>query len=119
MIYEARIVALMNDVALIFQLVGVGALVVGALYTITRAVACVWRGKKASIDYMRLELGRSIALGLEFFVAGDIIRTIVTPDYYSIGILSILVIIRTILTYFLNKDLAALRRIDKHGIEVE
>ena len=119
MIYQARIISLMNDVALMFQLAGVGALVVGALYTLFRAAACVYRGKKPSIDYMRLELGRSIALGLEFFVAGDIIRTIVTPDYYSIGILSILVVIRTILTYFLNKDLAALRRIDKHGIEAE
>lgn len=65
--------------------------------------------KYLSIDYIRLELGRSIALGLEFFLAGDIIRTIVTPDYYEIGILSILVIIRTVLTYFLGKELASIR----------
>ena len=47
-----------------------------------------------SLDFFRLMVGRSIVLGLEFIVAADVIETTTVPDYYSVGILSILVVIR-------------------------
>ncbi len=98
-------------VAASFEAIGVGALIIGAVYSLTHFFKGLIhkRATGRSIDIIRLELGRSIALGLEFFLAGDIIRTIVTPDYYEIGILSILVIIRTVLTHFLVKELASLK----------
>lgn len=101
----------LDRVSLLFEIVGVVALVMGTLYTLTHFFVGLIRGQRryTSIDYVRLELGRSITLGLEFFLAGDIIRTIITPDYYQIGILSILVVIRTVLSYFLGKELASLR----------
>ena len=100
----------LENIALVFQLIGVGALVIGCMYTFYYVLteSKDKRLRNTPIDYIRLELGRSIALSLEFFVAADIIRTIVTPDYYQIGILSILVVVRTILTYFLRQELAGL-----------
>lgn len=44
-------------------------------------------------------------MALEFFIAGDIIKTIITPTWQALGILGVIVIIRTILSYFLTKDL--------------
>jgi uncharacterized membrane protein len=64
-----------------------------------------YRYKKDIINDIRLEFGKSLMLGLEFIIGADIIGSIVKPDYYEIGILSILVIIRTVLSYFLNKEL--------------
>lgn len=61
----------------------------------------------SSLDAIRLRLGRNIVLGLEFIVASDVIETTTAPDYYSIGILAILVVIRTFLSYFLNRELSA------------
>lgn len=113
MFNKVDIVPVLDQMSVLFQALGVLVMVVGALYLVWQALVLLWRGKLPSIDLMRLELGRSIALGLEFFVGGDIIRTIITPDYYSIGILSILVVIRTVLTYFLNHDLATLRSLDR------
>ena len=55
-----------------------------------------------TLDLIRLDLGRTIVLGLEFIVASDVIETTTTPDYYALGILSILVVIRTFLSYFLK-----------------
>lgn len=60
------------------------------------------------IDYIRLKFGRSIILGLEFIVASDVIETTTAPDYYSLGILGILVLIRTFLSYFLNREISEL-----------
>lgn len=46
-----------------------------------------------------------IILALEFFVAVDVIRTVVKPTWTSLGQLGALVLIRAALTYFLNKEL--------------
>lgn len=47
-------------------------------------------------------------MGLEFIVAADLIGTTTTPDYYALGILAIIVAIRTVLSFTLNRELMAL-----------
>ena len=64
----------------------------------------------SEIDIIRLNFGRMIILGLEFIVAADVIATTMTPDYYTLGILGSLVVIRTFLTYFMNRELASLTK---------
>lgn len=62
-------------------------------------------GESTNINRIRLELGYGIILGLEFIVAADIIESTVKPTFYDIGMLAALVLIRTFLSYFLNKEL--------------
>ncbi len=62
------------------------------------------------VNGIRLRLGRVLTLGLEFIVASDLIGTMTTPDYYSVGILVIIVIIRTILSYTLNREIENLTK---------
>jgi uncharacterized membrane protein len=51
-------------------------------------------------------LGRSILLGLELLVAADIIRTVaVTPTFESVGVLAIIVLIRTFLSFSLELEI--------------
>jgi len=51
-------------------------------------------------------LGRSILLGLELLVAADIIRTVaVTPTFVSVGVLAIIVLIRTFLSFSLELEI--------------
>ncbi len=56
-------------------------------------------------ELIRIKLGSYLVLALEFFIAGDIIKTIITPSWEGLGILGVIVVIRTILSYFLTKDL--------------
>ena len=56
-------------------------------------------------EAIRIKLGSYLVLALEFFIAGDIIKTIITPTWEGLGILGAIVVIRTILSYFLTKDL--------------
>lgn len=58
-----------------------------------------------SNEAIRVKLGSYLVLALEFFIAGDIIKTIITPTWEGLGILGAIVIIRTILSYFLTKDI--------------
>lgn len=62
------------------------------------------------INAIRLQLGRVIMLGLEFIVAADLIGTTTTPDYYAVGILAIIVLIRTVLSYTLNREISDLSK---------
>lgn len=54
---------------------------------------------------MRQKLGSFLILGLEFFIAADIIRTITRPDWNEIGMLAAIIALRTILSYFLGMEL--------------
>lgn len=53
----------------------------------------------------RRQLGRSIILGLEFLIAGDIIRTVVVADtLQNVAILGLIVLIRTFLSLTLHLE---------------
>ena len=54
---------------------------------------------------LRLRLGSYILIGLEFMIAGDVINTVLKPDRYTLINLGIIVIIRTIISYFLNLEI--------------
>jgi uncharacterized membrane protein len=54
---------------------------------------------------IRLSLGRFLALGLEFQLAGDVLRTAIAPSFAEIGQLAAIAAIRTALNYFLAKEI--------------
>lgn len=58
-----------------------------------------------STEGIRLQLGRVLALGLEFTVASDILRTAVAPSRQDILSLGEIVLLRTLLNYFLEREI--------------
>lgn len=88
--------------------VGVTVIVVGtavalALYGIE------WVRTRRSFDAYRRcrqNVGRAILLGLEFLVAGDIIRTVaISPTFRTVGVLAVIVLIRTFLSVTLELEI--------------
>ncbi|MGW4423538.1 DUF1622 domain-containing protein [Streptosporangium sp. NPDC004631] len=59
---------------------------------------------------VRLFLGRFLALGLEFQLAGDVLRTAIAPSFTQIGQLAAIAAIRTALNYFLSREIERERR---------
>lgn len=55
---------------------------------------------------IRINLGRYLALGLEFQLASDLLRTAVAPSFEEIGKLAAVAAIRTALNYFLSRETA-------------
>ena len=58
-----------------------------------------------STESIRLKLGRVLTLGLEFTVASDILRTAVAPTRQDILNLGAIVLLRTLLNYFLEQEI--------------
>jgi uncharacterized membrane protein len=86
---------------------GVVAIVLGAAVSTGLAAADWLRGQRNTVyETYRRRLGRSILLGLELLVAADIIRTVaVTPTFQSVGVLAIIVLIRTFLSFSLELEI--------------
>ncbi len=59
---------------------------------------------------VRLGLGRYLTLGLEFQLAGDVLRTAVSPTLDELAILAAVAAIRTALNFFLNREIAQEQR---------
>lgn len=87
--------------------IGVVVITAGAVNSLYQLFMLIVH-KNLDTNYIRLQFGNSVILGLEFMVGADIVGSLVQPDYYNLGLLAILVLIRTILSYFLNLELQAL-----------
>lgn len=87
---------------------GIAAIVVSL--AIIRALVIYIRNMVSTeytIDKMaiRLALGKSLAVVLEFLLAADILRTAVSPTWNDIGKLAAIAGLRTLLNYFLEREL--------------
>jgi uncharacterized membrane protein len=63
------------------------------------------RNSPDGFSAVRLGLGRFLALGLEFQLASDLLRTAVAPSFEQIGKLAAVAAIRTPLNFFLAREL--------------
>ena len=96
----------------------IGSLVI--VYAALKATVMFVRGiftDTLNVTKLRCELGYGILLGLEFMIGADIIGSMAKPTYYDIGILAMLVFIRTFLSYFLGRELAALSPEDRQSVD--
>lgn len=63
------------------------------------------RAEQDAKEQIRLRLGRWLAVALEFELAADILRTAIAPTWNEIGQLAAIVILRTVLNFFLQKEI--------------
>jgi uncharacterized membrane protein len=85
-----------------------GALIIfaGAVIGFVRFLVVAVRHRQAErFVPVRLDLGRYLALGLEFQLAADIIKTAIAPTFDEIGQLAAIAAIRTALNYFLGREI--------------
>lgn len=66
-----------------------------------------------NIRKFRAELGTYLLLGLEFLIASDILKTVLEPSLDELAILGGVVVLRTILSIFLNKEIKELQAEEK------
>jgi uncharacterized membrane protein len=91
-----------------FELAGVAVLVFGAVVAFIRFVYFLirFRDTAGAYRHLRLYLGRSIIVGLEILIAADIIRSVVIdPTFASVGVLGLIVLVRTFLSWSLDVEI--------------
>lgn len=68
---------------------------------------------------VRLRLGRWLAVALEFLLAADILKTAVAPTWDDIGKLAAIATLRTLLNYFLEKEIDRERENQRRDAEAQ
>lgn len=89
---------------------GAIVIVIGALVAIAKFALSLVRRDIGEFTSVRLTLGRFLALGLEFQLASDVLRTAISPSFEEIGKLAAIATIRTALNYFLAREIAEEQR---------
>ena len=89
----------------VISLIGTGVIVWGILLVLKDFILDMFSDDASHKRSLRQKLGAHLILGLEFFIAADIIRTIIRPDWNEIGMLAAIIALRTVLSYFLGLEL--------------
>lgn len=94
--------------AALVETLGIAVIVIVSLYVVLFGL---WRlatraNPAATYRDVRQRLGRGILVGLEFLVAADIIHTVaVELTWQSVGVLAVIVLVRTFLSFTLEVEL--------------
>ncbi len=96
---------IIDGVAIFLSIFGAIIIIFGGMWAI---IEILTKGiGRDTIDYkaVKMDFTSKIMMGLEFFVAGDLIKSIITPSLNEVIILGIIVAIRTVVGYSLNLEL--------------
>ena len=101
------------------EAVGASVIGIGVVLAIYQLISHFRGEQSTNFNRVRLTLGKYLALALEFQVGADILSTAIAPSYEQIGKLGAIVVIRTLLNYFLTKELANERHREDRTTSVE
>ena len=102
---EEYLITAVDYLRLVVEAIGAAIVGFGAVASASRYVLTLVGLREDSNTEIRLYLGRFLALGLEFQIGADILSTAVAPTFDDVLLLGAIVVIRTVLNYFLSKEL--------------
>jgi uncharacterized membrane protein len=104
---EELVGELSRTIALGVETAAVLVVAFGSAQAFVQILAIVFRGRGTHGERKQVwrAFGMWLLLGLEFELAADIIRSVVSPTWKDIAELGAIAVIRTFLNYFLERDL--------------
>jgi uncharacterized membrane protein len=101
---EPVFIDIIHIFSLFFGVVGAVLIIYGGIRSTIDILLLESRQKNYSYTQVRRELTNKLVFGLEFFIAADVLTTLVTPTTQDILLLGATVAIRVVLGYFLSKE---------------
>ena len=110
LILETFLKTLFEYLYIVIGSIGVGIIVWGVVITVFRFLKLEFRRSERKTIYhdresIRHQFASFLLLALEFLIAADIILTVIHPTFEEIAILASIVAIRTVISYFLEKEI--------------
>jgi uncharacterized membrane protein len=91
-------------ISLFFSIFGAILIIYGGLRAIITIFKVEIFKKSPNYNTIRADFTSKIVLALEFFIAADLIRTVIQPTLDEVIILAVIVAIRTVVGYSLDKE---------------
>jgi uncharacterized membrane protein len=109
--FTAVLEDLLKEVALFLKIAleGVAVLIIliAVVHTLRKLSYRLFRDqyRQNQLSILRVELGRALALALEFLLAADVVGTAISPNWGEIGRLAAIAGIRTFLNFALEREI--------------
>ena len=100
--YEHVLHNLAEISALTLELVGVLIIIVGSVKSLVHLAQGLIRHRKINIV---VELGKTLALALEFKMGAEIIKTVIVHDLSELAVLGIVILIRALLAFLIHWEM--------------
>jgi uncharacterized membrane protein len=98
--------AIINLCAFLLGIVGAALIIYGGFRAFVRVILLELTRPSFTYNQIRRDFTDKIVFGLEFLIAADILATLLSPTEQDLINLAVVVVIRTILGYFLSKEAA-------------
>lgn len=94
-----------------FYIIGIIVILYGAISSIYLGLMSFYHSKNLdkSLNITRIQLSETFALGLTFILGAEIVKTFRIPNLYQLIKVSLLVLLRQLIVYFLDKDVKKLK----------
>lgn len=89
----------------IFEAIGTTIIIYGGLRAVAQLTFREIFKKSYHLEEIRKELTNKILFGLEFYIIVAVFGTMSNPSREDLSILAVIVLIRTVLGYFLSKEI--------------
>ena len=121
---HAQLYHIIDEVAFVVELVSALILVVGvlkALYFYVRIELDNNGFDKTvrRVNFLRHDIGTYILLGLDFYIVADILFSMTAPDLGELIKLGVIVLLRTIIGYFLGREVMEIEEQHKRSDAAE
>ena len=100
----AYVTDIIHIFALAFGVIGAVVIIYGGIRAVIELLQTGLPRRSTGRDQIKREFTGNIIFGLEFFIAGDVLTTVLDPSLEDLTLLGAVVIIRVILGYFLEKE---------------
>lgn len=102
--YEHILHNLAEVSALTLEFIGVLIIVIGSIKALVQLVHSLIHHRSINIV---IELGKSLALALEFKMGAEIIKTVIVHDLTELAVLGIVILIRALLAFLIHWEMKA------------
>jgi uncharacterized membrane protein len=110
---EALLHSIAQPIALAIQAVAIAFVTAGSAVALVKAVRMLMAGTPSAGEFQAIWLNhaRWLVAGLTFLLAADIVETSFSPTWNELGRLAAVAVIRTFLSYFLDREMECAERL--------
>ena len=94
------------------ELIGITIVVIGSVQALVRLLS---KRKRAQHVNVMVNLGRSLALALEFKMGAEIVNTVIVRNLEELGILAIVIALRAILALLIHWEIKNEKKLEDHS----
>jgi len=105
---ESALARILSYIIPVVEACGALVVILGVGRAIVAYVRSYFSHGRIAVAPLRVQLGQSMVVGLEFQVAADVLRTAANPAWDDVLFLAVLITIRTVLNFLLEWELAHL-----------